>query len=117
MSESARIAIWVVSAYLTGMYALGSVLVCAGGTLGGYAFERHVTTELESDRSYLMVIVAARDLEPGVTITEEDLYAVEIQTKYVPAEGVFLTPDAVVGTTATELVLANEFVRTERVAR
>ena len=63
----------------------------------------------------VMVIVAARDLYQGVTITEEDLYAVEIPPRYLP-EGVFLSPEHVVGRIPRERILANEFVRNDRLA-
>jgi pilus assembly protein CpaB len=63
----------------------------------------------------VMVIVAARDLYQGVTITEEDLYAVEIPPRYLP-EGVFLSPEHVVGRIPRERILANEFVRANRLA-
>jgi pilus assembly protein CpaB len=61
------------------------------------------------------VIVAARDLYQGVTITEEDLYLVEIPPKYLP-EGIFLSPEYVVGRIPRERILANEFVRGDRLA-
>lgn len=62
----------------------------------------------------VMVIVAARDLYAGVTITEEDLYAVEIPPRYLP-EGVFLSPDHVLGQIPHTRILANEFIRAGRV--
>lgn len=63
----------------------------------------------------VMVIVAARDLYQGVTITEEDLYAVEIPPRFLP-EGVFLSPEHVVGRIPRERVLFNEFIRSDRLA-
>ncbi len=47
-------------------------------------------------------------------MTEEDLYAVEIPPRYLP-EGVFLSPDHVVGQILHTRTLANEFIRAERV--
>jgi len=57
----------------------------------------------------VMVIVSARDLYQGVVIAEEDLYAVEIPPRYLP-EGVFLSPDHVVGRVPHMRILANEFI-------
>ena len=47
--------------------------------------------EAKRPEDTVMVIVAARDLYQGVTVTEEDLYAVQIPPKFLP-EGVFLSP-------------------------
>ena len=71
--------------------------------------------EAKRPEDVVMVIVAARDLYQGVTITEEDLYAVQIPPKYLP-EGVFLSPEHVVGRIPRERILANEFVRADRLA-
>jgi pilus assembly protein CpaB len=71
--------------------------------------------EAKRPEDTVMVIVAARDLYQGVTITEEDLYAVQIPPKYLP-EGVFLSPEHVVGRIPRERILANEFVRADRLA-
>ncbi|MEN0068047.1 MAG: Flp pilus assembly protein CpaB [Myxococcota bacterium] len=71
--------------------------------------------EAKRPEDMVMVIVAARDLYQGVTITEEDLYAVQIPPKYLP-EGVFLSPEHVVGRIPRERILANEFVRADRLA-
>jgi pilus assembly protein CpaB len=62
-----------------------------------------------------MVLVAARDLYPGVAITEDDLVAVSIPPRFLPS-GVFLTPDHVIGQRPRERVLANEFLRASRLA-
>ena len=71
--------------------------------------------EAKRPEDTVMVIVAARDLYQGVTITEDDLYAVQIPPKYLP-EGVFLSPEHVVGRIPRERILANEFVRADRLA-
>jgi len=60
-------------------------------------------------------IVAARDLHQGVTITEEDLYAVAIPVDYLHPE-VYQSPEHVVGRIPRERILANEFMREERLA-
>jgi pilus assembly protein CpaB len=71
--------------------------------------------EAKKPEDTVMVIVAARDLYPGVTITEDDLVAVEIPPRFLPG-GVFLSPEHVVGQRPRERVLANEFVRASRLA-
>jgi pilus assembly protein CpaB len=71
--------------------------------------------EAKRPEDTVMVIVAARDLYQGVTINEEDLYAVQIPPRYLP-EGVFLSPEHVVGRIPRERILANEFVRADRLA-
>ena len=71
--------------------------------------------EAKRPEDMVMVIVAARDLYQGVTITEDDLYAVQIEPRYLP-EGVFLSPEHVVGRIPRERILANEFVRADRLA-
>src|SRR5690606_20813776 len=63
----------------------------------------------------VMVIVAARDLDQRVPITGDDLYMVDIPPRYLP-NGVFLSPEHVVGRVPSERILANEFVRGERLA-
>ncbi|MEQ1503463.1 MAG: SAF domain-containing protein [Myxococcota bacterium] len=63
----------------------------------------------------VMVITAALNLELGRTIVEEDLYAVQIDPARLP-DGVFLSPEHVVGRTTCEPIYANEFVRGERLA-
>jgi pilus assembly protein CpaB len=71
--------------------------------------------EAKRPEDTVMVIVAARDLYQGVTITEDDLYAVQIPPKFLPG-GVFLSPEHVVGRIPRERILANEFVRADRLA-
>ncbi|MCA9570821.1 MAG: Flp pilus assembly protein CpaB [Myxococcales bacterium] len=71
--------------------------------------------EAKKPEDTVMVIVAARDLYPGVTIEEEDLVAVEIPPRFLPG-GVFLSPEHVVGQRPRERVLANEFIRASRLA-
>ncbi len=71
--------------------------------------------EAKKPEDTVMVIVAARDLYPGVTINEDDLVAVEIPPRFLP-NGVFLSPEHVVGQRPRERILANEFVRASRLA-
>jgi pilus assembly protein CpaB len=103
-----RAAIFLTLAMLAG----GASIVILSQLIGNYQKE---IDEARRPEDTVMVIVAARDLYQGVTITEEDLYAVEIPPKYLP-DGVFLSPEHVVGRIPRERILANEFVRADRLA-
>jgi Flp pilus assembly protein CpaB len=63
----------------------------------------------------VMVMVAARDLYPGVTIEEEDLVALELDPQLLPG-GVYLSPEHVVGQVPRSRILVNEFIRAGRLA-
>lgn len=80
--------------------------------LGSY---EQAVAEARRPEETVLVMVASRDLYQGVTITEEDLYAVQIPPRFLP-ERVFLTPEHVVGRTPRERILANELVRSDRLA-
>ena len=101
--------------------AVFGVVALVFGALSLFVLYRLITSyqeriaEAKKPEDTVMVIVAARDLYQGVTITEEDLYAVEIPPRYLP-ENVFLSPEHVVGRIPRERVLANEFIRADRLA-
>jgi len=59
------------------------------------------------------VIVASRDLYPGIPIASEDLSSVQIAPRYLP-EGAFLRADHLIGRIPHERILANEAVRSDR---
>lgn len=61
------------------------------------------------------VVVAARDLNSGVPIGDEDLVLVAMDPRFVPP-GVFRDPTAVVGRVPSSRILANEPIRGERLA-
>jgi pilus assembly protein CpaB len=71
--------------------------------------------EAQKPEATVIAIVAARDLYQGVEITEEDLYAVEIPPQYLN-EAIYQSPEHVVGRVPRERILANEFLREERLA-
>lgn len=103
-----RALIFILIAVFTGSLALLGLRQLVG------SYQKQIdSARRPEDR--VTVIVAARDLYQGVTITEEDLYLVEIPPKYLP-EGIFLSPEYVVGRIPRERILANEFVRGERLA-
>jgi pilus assembly protein CpaB len=87
-------------------------LLFLGNMIRGYQAQ---IDEAKKPEDTVMVIVAARDLYQGVTITEEDLYMVDIPPRYLP-ENVFLSPEHVVGRIPRERILANEFIRADRLA-
>ena len=72
--------------------------------------------QLAAEEDSVYVVVAARDLYQGVEVEEADLYAVQYPASKVP-DGVFLTPQHVLGRVPRERILANEFVRAERLAQ
>ncbi len=71
--------------------------------------------ETQGPEDTVMAIVAARELYPGIPITEDDLIAIELPPRFLPA-GVFLTPEHVVGQRPRERILANELVRASRLS-
>lgn len=104
----ARAAVFGAAAVVTGAVAT----VSAWALVSDYQ-ER--IAEAKRPVSKVYVAVAARDLYPGLPISDEDLYAVQMEPGYVP-EGAFLDPTHVVGRIPRERVLANELVRGERLA-
>ncbi len=64
-------------------------------------------------------IVAQRDLYQGITITEDDILALPIEPEYLPGGNedlVFLAPEHIIGRTPKERILANEWIREDRLA-
>lgn len=61
------------------------------------------------------VVVAGRDLHPGVLITEDDLDVMLVEPRFV-AEHVFLASEDVIGRIPADRVLRGEPVRAERLA-
>lgn len=60
-------------------------------------------------------IIARHDLYQGVTITEEDLYATQVPIDMLE-DTVYRSPEHVIGRIPRERILAQEFVREERLA-
>ncbi len=61
------------------------------------------------------VVVAARDLSVGVPIEEGDVVLLMMRPELVP-DGVFFSPDQVLGRVPFERILANEPIRGGRLA-
>lgn len=88
---------------------------------GGYGFfqltsyyEQRIA-EARKPPETIEVIVASRDLFQGIAINEDDLFQVDIEEKFVTS-GVFRSADAVIGRMPRDRILANEFIREERLA-
>ena len=83
-------------------------------------YQRQIVEATKTD-PVEMYIVAAAELHQGIEITENDLFLVEISPKYLHREGgpesnLFKNYEAVVGRMPRERILANEFIRKERLA-
>ncbi|MBT3220107.1 MAG: Flp pilus assembly protein CpaB [Proteobacteria bacterium] len=97
---------------IVSVVAGGSVLVVLFQLFGNYQ-ER--IAEAQKPEDTVMVIVSTRDLHQGVAIREEDIMMVEIPPRFL-GEGTFLSPEFVVGRIPRERILANEFIRGERLS-
>lgn len=64
----------------------------------------------------VVAVVAARDLNVGVTIGPDDIVETHLVPSLLPELGTFASVDMVVGRTPRERVLANEIVREQRLA-
>lgn len=88
---------------------------------GGYSFWQMTTyydakiADARRPPDTIEVIVSARDLFQGIAITEDDLFQIDIEEKYAPA-GIYRSADHVIGRVPRDRILANEFVREERLA-
>jgi pilus assembly protein CpaB len=71
--------------------------------------------EASAPAETVTAIVAMHDLYQGVTITEDDLYAVAVPIDML-ADTVYRSPEHVVGRIPRERILGDEFVREERLA-
>lgn len=76
-------------------------------------YEQRIEAARQQRYQRVMVAVAARDIYPGLPIDETDLYALQMSPEYVP-QGVYLSPEHLVGRVARERILSNELVRGER---
>lgn len=73
--------------------------------------------EATQEKETVDVVVATRNLYMGLPITEDDVAVRELAPEMVPADVVFTSSDMVIGRTPKERILAQEIVRTERLAR
>lgn len=108
-SSTFRALTFAAMAGVTGILALAAI----HATVQGY---ERALLDARRTEDKVLVVVAARDLHQGVPVEESDLYAVQMPHRYVP-DGVFLSPDALVGRIPKERILANELVRGARLAQ
>jgi pilus assembly protein CpaB len=78
------------------------------------AEERVAESKLPEDT--VLAVVAARDLNVGVTIGPDDVVEAYLLPSLLPEAGTFTSVDELVGRTPRERVLANEIVRERRLA-
>lgn len=100
---------------------LGALVVMVVGFYVLFQSYTKQITNANQREATTYVIVAYTDLYQGVTIMEKDLFAVEIPPKYLYQQGaaqsgLFNSPEHVVGRIPRERILANEFIREERLA-
>ena len=107
-SGAARVLVFGVVAVIAGLFSIFVLYTMIS------SYQAQIA-EAKKPEDTVMVIVAARDLFTGISVTEEDLYAVEIPPRFLP-ENVFLSPEHVVGRIPRERILANEFIRADRLA-
>jgi pilus assembly protein CpaB len=98
-----------------GLAVVSSSVALVGLSWWFAAYEEQME-RLSQPEDSVYVVVAARDLYQGVEVTERDLYAVQFPASKVP-EGVFLTPQHVLGRVPRDRILANEMVRAERLSQ
>jgi pilus assembly protein CpaB len=108
-----------ISAAMRALIFLG-LAVIAGGAATIMVWQMVTSYKMQIEEAHkpeetVMVIVAAGDLFPGVSIAEGDIVGVEVPKKYVPTDA-FTSPELVVGRIPRERILANEFVRPSRLA-
>ena len=85
-----------------------------------FLYQRRIA-EAERGDPVETYIVAGAELHQGIQITENDLFIVEISPKYLfmnggPESNLFKNYEQVVGKMPRERILANEFIREERLA-
>jgi pilus assembly protein CpaB len=93
-----------------------------GAIIAAYAVFRVLQTaqdEVEAARqgpSTIPVVIATRNLDMGLTITDEDVTIRHLLPEMVPEDDVYTDSDIVIGRTPRSRILVNEMVRRERLA-
>lgn len=102
---------------------IAGVAAIAAGVVVVQLFQSYRARIAEAEREdpVEMYIVAGAELNQGIEITENDLFLVEIPPKYLYLEGgtesgLYKNYEQVVGRMPRERILANEFIRRERLA-
>jgi pilus assembly protein CpaB len=100
------------------VFLIFSVLAAGVASMVIYSVVQNLNEELQNAQKpdeTTKVVQAARHLYPGTMIKRADLVFKELPPAYVP-EGAFLEADSLVGRVPQERILANEFIREERLA-
>lgn len=112
------------------MFIGGAIVVAIGATWGIFelldSYEAD-EAEVEEQVSMVSVVAASRSLYQGVSITNDDLFVMKVPPEFLPliedeAAGtpqraeVFASRERVVGRVPRERILANEYIRPERLA-
>ena len=100
------------------IFLLISLIAAAAASMVIYTVITNFQSQLEiatQPEPLIEVVRAKRDLNQGMSITEEDIDLVELPPAYVP-DSVFRSMDEVLGRVPRERILVNEFVRSERLA-
>jgi pilus assembly protein CpaB len=112
------------------MFFIGAIVVAGGAIYGIFAIlngYRAASAALEKPIETVTVVAASRTLYQGVGITNDDLFVVNIPPDYLPVVKdpekneivkveTFQSRERVVGQVPRERILANEFIRPERLA-
>jgi pilus assembly protein CpaB len=114
------------------MFIGGAIVVAIGATWGIFELlDRYQQVEetVDEEVSTVTVVAATRTLYQGVSISSDDLFIMKIPPDYLPKitkgqlaktevveADVFTTRERVVGRIPRERILANEFIRPERLA-
>ncbi len=111
-------------------FLIGAVVVAGGAVFGIVSLLNGYNKQaIASDRAIdtVTVVAASRTLYQGVAITNDDLFVVNVPPDYLPVvkspeknevvkAAVFASRERVVGQVPRERILANEFIRPDRLA-
>jgi pilus assembly protein CpaB len=99
------------------IFLIASILGAFVVTLVIYRFVQDARSRIPAQKpeENAEVVVAARNVPPGVTITASHVQTRELPEAFIPAE-VYRTPEEVIGRVAMERILYGEFIREERLA-
>lgn len=107
-----RAAIFLVIALIAGM----SATVVIYNLIQNY---QQRIAEARRPADTVKVVIASRDLYQGITITEDDLVQIDIEPTFLPGGDeklVYTSAEHIIGRIPRERILANEFIREERLA-
>lgn len=107
-----RAAIFLVIALVAGL----SSTVVIYNLIQGY---QAAIAEARKPADTVKVVIASRDLYQGITITEDDLVQISIEPQFLPGGDeklVYTSAEHIIGRVPRERILANEFIREERLA-